>query len=214
MTRKADKGVVRGDPSRTRALILSAALKEFSENGLGGARIEAIAGNAGVNKQALYYHFGSKEKLYQATLEYGYESLRILDKEAISGTSGPAERMRALVGYFFDTMAGNRPVVWLVSEENRLRGRNLPLSPRIRNFTANFVSLIREIYDEGVEQKIFRPGIDPEQLWITIVSVSYLYFGNIYTLSYIINKNLDDPKMLKARRDHIVDIVLLGIERR
>ena len=49
---------------QTRARILDAAVREFSENGLAGARTEQIAEAAGVNKALLYYYFKSKEALY------------------------------------------------------------------------------------------------------------------------------------------------------
>src|SRR5260221_13296703 len=62
--------------SRTRAAILAAAMDEFSRHGFGGARIDRIARAAHLNNHALYYHFGNKEELFKAALEYGYESLR------------------------------------------------------------------------------------------------------------------------------------------
>ena len=52
----------------TRAKILKASLREFAHFGLAGARVDVIAQRAGVNKQVLYYHFGSKEGLFRATL--------------------------------------------------------------------------------------------------------------------------------------------------
>ena len=54
---------------QTRARILDAAVREFSENGLAGARTEQIAEAAGVNKALLYYYFEGKEALYAAALE-------------------------------------------------------------------------------------------------------------------------------------------------
>jgi AcrR family transcriptional regulator len=54
---------------QTRARILDAAIHEFSENGLAGARTEQIAEEAGVNKALLYYYFKGKEELYVAALE-------------------------------------------------------------------------------------------------------------------------------------------------
>jgi len=53
------------DPERTRERILDAALVEFGEHGLAGARISAIASRAGVNEQLISYYFDSKEGLYR-----------------------------------------------------------------------------------------------------------------------------------------------------
>src|SRR5271168_1412301 len=60
------------NPERTREKLLAAATVEFSDKGLKGARIAGIARRAGTNYQAIYHHFGSKEKLYAAVLESLY----------------------------------------------------------------------------------------------------------------------------------------------
>lgn len=52
----------------TESIILAAARAEFIENGLKGARMQAIADRAGLNKALLHYYFRSKEKLYEAAL--------------------------------------------------------------------------------------------------------------------------------------------------
>src|ERR1700728_3238541 len=54
---------------RTRKSILRAAIREFSAHGLAGARTDAIAESAKVNKALLYYYFKSKSGLYAAAIE-------------------------------------------------------------------------------------------------------------------------------------------------
>ncbi|HUA35957.1 MAG TPA: TetR family transcriptional regulator [Candidatus Binataceae bacterium] len=58
----------RRDLERTREKILAAAASEFAAKGLAGARVDAIARRARVNKQMLYYCFGSKRELYRIVL--------------------------------------------------------------------------------------------------------------------------------------------------
>jgi AcrR family transcriptional regulator len=48
--------------------ILDAAIEEFVEHGLAGARVDRIAHRAGANKQLLYRHFGSKDGLFDAAV--------------------------------------------------------------------------------------------------------------------------------------------------
>src|SRR3954465_9937812 len=82
--------------AETRAKILDAALREFSANGLAGARMDQIASIAGVNKALLYYHFDSKENLYVAAVEM--ISAKILDRSMavfLSGTSAGERVLRA-----------------------------------------------------------------------------------------------------------------------
>ena len=59
----------RGRPEESRAAILQAAVREFSREGVAGARTDAIARAAGVNKALLYYYFKDKETLYAAVLD-------------------------------------------------------------------------------------------------------------------------------------------------
>jgi AcrR family transcriptional regulator len=70
MARTTNPGsrVAERNPERTRARILSAALKEFAAKGFAGARVDAIARRAAINKRMLYHYFGDKEGLFRAVL--------------------------------------------------------------------------------------------------------------------------------------------------
>src|SRR6185312_11130504 len=68
--------VRRRDPEKSSAAILKAAIREFKERGYGGARIDAIAKNAKINKRMLYHYFGGKDELYMAVLERSYSNIR------------------------------------------------------------------------------------------------------------------------------------------
>ena len=69
---KKTRGAGPRDPERTSASILAAAVKEFTEKGYAGARIDAIAARSGANKRMIYHYFGDKEGLYLAVLESAY----------------------------------------------------------------------------------------------------------------------------------------------
>src|SRR5438270_12991906 len=73
---KSGKSGSRGEPEKTRAAILKAALEEFAHEGVTGARTDEIAKGAGVNKALLYYYFKDKEGLYAAALEHVFSGLR------------------------------------------------------------------------------------------------------------------------------------------
>jgi TetR/AcrR family transcriptional regulator len=78
------------NPERTRERILSAALKEFAANGYAGARVDAIARRAAINKRMLYHYFGNKERLFREVLRR-----KIAERQAwAEGLSGdPAESL-------------------------------------------------------------------------------------------------------------------------
>jgi AcrR family transcriptional regulator len=57
------------DPDRARRRILDAARREFGIKGFDGARVEAIARRARVNKGLIFYYFQSKDELFRVLSE-------------------------------------------------------------------------------------------------------------------------------------------------
>lgn len=57
------------DSEATRRRLVEAALAEFSEYGIAGARVDRIATAAGSNKAQIYHYFGSKDQLFDAAFE-------------------------------------------------------------------------------------------------------------------------------------------------
>jgi len=88
----------RGQPEQSRATILQAAIQEFARRGMAGARIDAIAETAKVNKALLYYYFEDKETLYGASLDHAFGQMRdhllaVLDRDL-----APREKILTYVG--------------------------------------------------------------------------------------------------------------------
>ena len=90
------------DPQAAKERILQAALAEFSEKGLGGARVDQIAERAGANKRMLYHYFGNKDDLFLAVLEFAYSEIRSAELELNLDDLSPEEGMRRLVAFTFD----------------------------------------------------------------------------------------------------------------
>src|SRR5271167_4096059 len=95
----------RGRPEESRATILKAAVAEFSEHGIAGARTDAIARAARVNKALLYYHFKDKETLYGAVLDDAFSGLKATVFRVLDGDLPTREKMMAYVGAYFDFIA-------------------------------------------------------------------------------------------------------------
>src|SRR5947209_20297035 len=103
---KSGKSGSRGEPEKTRAAILKAALEEFSHEGVTGARTDEIARRAGVNKALLYYYFKDKEGLYAAALEQVFSGLHervasVLNRDELS----PRDRLLGYPQAHFDYIA-------------------------------------------------------------------------------------------------------------
>src|ERR1700675_1048378 len=95
----------RGKPEQSRASILKAAINEFAEHGIAGARTDAIARAARVNKALLYYYFKDKEAIYQAVLDQVFEGLVAHLGEVFSRDLPPREKILAYAGAHFDYVA-------------------------------------------------------------------------------------------------------------
>src|SRR5216683_4965174 len=92
----------RGQPEESRAAILKAAVREFADEGVAGARTEAIARSAGVNKALLYYYFKDKEALYGAVLDQVFGGVRAAIHDALSQDLPPGEKLASYVCAHFD----------------------------------------------------------------------------------------------------------------
>ena len=103
--------------AETRKRILDAALSEFAAHGLAGARTEAIAVAAGVNKALLYYYFESKEKLYAATLEMVSARVRDRSMAVFLREASPGERLLRAALEHFDRILTQREFQSLMQQE-------------------------------------------------------------------------------------------------
>ena len=199
------------DPEHTRATILAAAQQEFAGKGLGGARVDSIAAAAAVNKRMIYHYFGSKDGLYLAVLERTYAGLRGTERTLALDDLDPQTAIRRLVEFNFDYMLANPELIGILNTENLYRGRHLARSHRVRGLHDALVGSLRRILRRGAEAGVFRRGVDPVQLYITIAAVGYFYLSNRWTLSVIFGRDLAARAMLRRRRAHNVETVLRSL---
>lgn len=203
----------RRDPERTRAAILRAAQEEFSAHGLSGGRIDKIAQRAGANKRMIYHYFGNKTGLYLAALERVYEGLRGTERTLQLDHLDPEDAIRRLIEFNFDYSRAHPELISMINSENLYRARHLRKSKKVRELHSPFVAMIDGILKRGVAAGVFRPGIDPVQLYITIAAVGYFYFSNNWTLSAIFDRDLQSEAACRRRRAHNVEMILAAIRR-
>ncbi len=207
--RAASNGSVRArHPERTRTQILEAATDEFSARGLAGARVDSIANAAGVNKRMLYHYFGNKEDLFLAVLERAYEKIRGQESALRLENLPPAEAMRRLVRFTFRYFVENQYFVALLNSENLHRARHIRRSGRATAINSPVIGILDKLLKRGRKEGVFRGGVDPVQLYISIAGVAYFYFSNIHTLSTIFARDLNAPSALAERERHVTDVIL------
>jgi len=177
-------------------------------------RVDKIADRARINKRMIYHYFGSKNDLYLAVLEDAYGGIRsaehALDLEHLDPTTAVSRLVEFTWGYYIR----NPEFLRLINTENLHRAAHLKRSKRIAEMHSPFVALIGRLLRRGAEEGVFRDGLDPNQVYISIAALGYYYLNNQYTLSVIYGFDLGAKEALERRRAVIVDIVLSYLRKR
>lgn len=201
----------RRDADASRRLLLEAARAEFAAKGLMGARVDAIARQAGLNKQLVYHYFGSKDALYRAVLESVYGEIRAQERALSLADLQPAQAMAKLIGFSFDYLAAHPDFIALLNDENGHGARHLAASRRMQEMHSPLIALIRKTLRNGAAQGVLRCDMDPLQLYVSIAALAYFYFSNNPTLSAIFGRNLGGTRAIAARRRHVIDFVMAAL---
>jgi TetR/AcrR family transcriptional regulator len=144
----------------SRARILEAAKAEFAECGYAGSRIARIARQAGVNKQLLYYYFGSKAGLHEAACA------------PQADTSTAPERLRHLVDRLLSRLRAHPEVVSLLVDRQRSQSGETAA----REFAGNWVQELATAISDGQGQGYFGDRVNPAAVAgkVLVLCVGYL----------------------------------------
>ncbi len=196
------------DPEGTRKSILDAARSEFCRYGYTGARVVRISKKSKSNMRMIYHYFGSKEGVYLAVLESVYGEIREGEQKLDIATDEPAEGMRKLVLFTFDFFAKKNDALILISTENVNKAKFLKRLPSVQSMMVPLLDSIGELLKQGERQGVFREGVDPVQLYVSIVAQSQLHILSRYTLSVLFNQDLSEEQWLANRRSHVLELIL------
>jgi AcrR family transcriptional regulator len=195
------------DPKGTQARILDAATEEFARFGLGGARVDRIAARAGANKRMLYYYFGDKDQLFLAVLEHAYARIRSAEQALHLLDTPPVAAVARLVEFTWRYYLEHPEFLTLLNSENLHRARHLRRSKQIRATNSPLIATLREVLRRGEAEGLFRRGVDPLQLYISIAGLAYFYLSNHHTLSQVFDRDLAAPAAREDRLAHMTELV-------
>lgn len=201
----------RRDPKKTSAAILAAAVREFTERGYAGARVDEIARRAGANKRMLYHYFGNKEALYVAVLEHAYGSIRSAEQGLRLPERDPVEGMTELVRFTWRYYLAHPEFLSLINTEDLLKAKYLKRSARILDLNSPLVPQIAALLRRGAEGGAFRPGLDPLRVYLSIASLGVFYLAHRWTLSTIFDRDLGSREELDAWERHMVEATLASL---
>ena len=190
----------------SRSAILRAAIQEFAEQGAEGARTDAIARAAGVNKALLHYYFGTKDGLYEAVLEATFTDLTSFFLQVLERPGTPGQRLLAYFLAHFDHLAASGTSARLLGHEMmRARSGQTTRIPRIVELCFRPLhQVLSATLAEGVRSGELRP-IEPGTMVLSLTGVNVFYFMSAPFFREISGKDPRDPAMLARQRGVLLD---------
>ncbi len=185
--------------NRTKRRIFTTAIKLFAQNGYESTGIEEITAVAGVAKGSLYYHFETKEELFDLLLEEGrkllYNSIEIKFKSC----NNALDKLKAIIMIQIKSLIRYEDFVTVII--NNTLGDN-SRSKKSQKALDEYMAKIQEVIQEGIDEGIFYDG-DTE-------GIAYGIFGvNFSSLLYRLkkNRNVTAEEIYKS----YIEIVIRGL---
>jgi TetR/AcrR family transcriptional regulator len=191
---------------QTRARILDAAIRAFSENGLAGARTEQIAEEAGVNKALLYYYFRSKEALYAAALEQVVDSVRAESFSVMETKATAGERFVQMMLGNFDRSYSHPAMRSMIQQEMvRLHcGEENRIASMAEKFFRPLWGMVDGLLEEGISSgELVR--VDPAQMRYAALGANLNYFLSAPLIKLAMGTDPLEPRELEVRRKVAVE---------
>ena len=174
----------RSDGVKRRELILNAAARLATVEGLDGISIGRLADHIGMSKSGLYAHFGSKEELQLATIDKAQE---IFHAEVVepSMTEDPLAMMEALGRNFLSHL--EREVFpggcFFAYTSAELGPRPGPIHRKVADITGQWTVLFVELLEAAQAAGAIKADEDVRQLAFELDA--YLILGNF---GYVMEK--------------------------
>lgn len=204
----------RGRPEESRAAILDAAAREFARYGVDGARTDAIAREARVNKALLYYYFKDKETLYGAVLDAAFSGLKDTVFRVLDSPAPPREKILQYVGAYFDFIASNQLYPRLMQREmmRAREGESLHIDKIISHHIQPIFSRVTQVLREGIAGGEFRE-VNPAHFVPSMVAMIVFYFSSAPVMQKIVGFNPLAPNRVAERRAAVLDFISAALFR-
>lgn len=193
---------------QTKQAILRAAIDEFAHETVAGARTDAIARAAGVNKALLYYYFHDKEQLYGAVLDYIFSALTSRVFPVLDSELAPREKLQRYIEAYFDAVASVPEVPRILQQEMMRSGRDG--SPHVKHIAQTYIRplamRVRGLLIEGMAEGEFRQ-VDPQNFALTIAASVVFYFTSAPMLRVVFQYEPLSPDRIADRKAAVLDFI-------
>ena len=200
-------------PEQTRAAILRAAVVEFAREGYGGARVDRISRAAKSNDRMLYYYFDSKEHLFQQVIEHCYAELVAQEETLPLDFSRPREALATLVAFNWNYYWKKPELLSVLASENLFKGRHIK-NQIPSSLASRQLEMLGRVLESGARSGDFNPDCDWLFVFISIISLTYYYRANLYTLSNYVQRDMADTAQRDAWLIHVQKMIEDLVRRR
>jgi hypothetical protein len=134
--------------------------------------------------------------------------MRSIEAELHLDDLEPIAALRKLVEFTYDHHQGNEDFIRLVMNENIHRADYLRQSKVMRQLNSRAIDSVRALYERGVEQGAFRPGLAPVDIHAAISALTVFNVSNRYTFGTIFDRDERHTKAETLQREHVVQLIL------
>lgn len=185
-----------------RSKILEQAVRLFSRNGYGSTSVQKLAEAAGITKPTVYYHFGSKEGLFEALVQHHLNGFEALVGETVLGSGRALHRLQAFAEqYLMGALEESDSVRFMLN-------CTLPASadseiPHCHVFrrVLQIMTPLEDVIRQGMKAGEFRTDLDPRAAVLALMG----------TLNLHLAMALEDPAPGPATVDPILNLWLHGV---
>jgi AcrR family transcriptional regulator len=186
--------------------IKQAATEVFAEAGFAGARVDEIAGRAGVNKAMIYYHIGDKKALYAEVLHDVFKDTAERMSRNIQESQTAEEKLKRFIHNLAATMDQHPYLPLIMQREIASGGQHLP--DLVIKDLSHIIGMMKTILDEGAEKGIFIQTIP------IIVHLMVVGAFSFYKAGWPVRKRLASiPNDLKQTDTQVSGKIAMEIEK-
>ncbi|MCG8440626.1 MAG: TetR/AcrR family transcriptional regulator [Caulobacterales bacterium] len=205
-----EKGGSREKTEKTRQALLEAGVGLFSEQGYEATSTRQVEARAGVQRNLMTYHFGSKEEFWKACMVRLNERMTAMIAPAVSQSTDiePAERIRFLIRRFVRASAAAPEIGRIMFDEGRCNGWRLKWL--VDEFNRDFFKTVGALYEDGRER-----GVIPD---IPLVNFYYFLVGSsaLFSMSaeceLMTGQNTLEEAMVDAQADAVAKLLTIAAD--
>jgi TetR/AcrR family transcriptional regulator, fatty acid metabolism regulator protein len=187
-----------------REAILKAATQVFARSGYFNAKVADVARVAGVADGTVYLYFKNKEDILHSIFERNTTDIIAATREELAKIEDPREKLRRIARHHLERLGSDRDLAIVFQVE--LRGTTKFMEEFSAAGLAEYLALIRDVFEEGQRAGLFRSNLNAKL-------VTKILFGALDEMAtnWILSKR---RYKLAPMADEVVDIFLTGVSTR